>query len=473
MRDRPGKQVPSAVQRFGLPLLISAVFLSVTLPNIGAPDLFFEEGQECVLTLHAVTTPGSAHDPSLYNFMPGTTIGDRFFPLMEDNPYVGAIELYMQLPLFAVLGVNAFSIRLLPIVVGLIGILSALALCRRWFGPFPALLAGLLAATHPVIVHYGKEGHDKEEFFTAGFFWLGLLLVDTYFARKRRKGLWLVAGIAVWGMGLSHKITFLWYVLGLIVVVAVLRMKPFGGRWPKLRHAIPAAICFPIGAFFTVAYNITYRFETLRVMWVSLWTPTPKDNVDNLHYLGNAWVRLQQFNDVILAGELWDPNWFPILGEEKFAYNYPFAAVFFSGWIILGVLLVRNRLPYDRMKLLFLYVLFGVVFLCSPFTVSYHHPSHLLVLNPFPEIVMGLFLAMLPAVFPVRRAGWVAVAVTMVLLIALNLNLVIAYHIRAARSVGHPISAWEPVTLQTFYKPPPDAGGGDKGDGFKELPDRW
>ncbi len=464
--------MPPALRRYGLPLLLTAVFLSMTLPNIGAPDLFPEEAQECVMTLHALTTPGSAQDPALYEFMPGTVIGDRFFPLMEDNPYVGAIELYMQLPLFWVLGVNAFSIRLLPIVAGLIGLLAAVTVCRRWFGTRPALIAGLLAATHPVIVHYGKEGHDKEEFFTAAFFWLGLLLVDTYFARERRKGIWLVAGIAVWGMGLSHKITFLWYVLGLIVVLAVLRMKPFGGRWPPLRHLVPAAICFPIGAFFTVAYNVTYRFETLRIMWASLWTPTAKDNIDNLQYLGNAWVRLQQFNDVILAGELWDPNWFPILGEERFAYNYPFAAVFFSGWIILGVLLVRNRLPYDRMKLLFLYVLMGVVFLCSPFTVSYHHPSHLLVLNPFPEIVMGLFLAMLPSVFPYRRIGAIAVGVTMVLLIAMNLNLVVAYHVRAARSVPHEIDAWAPVTLEQFRKPPPGMGSG-KPNEFKELPDRW
>ena len=459
-----------ALRRFGPQMLLTAVFGVLTLPNIAYPPVFAEESLEVLLTLRALTSPEGGE--ALGELLPSVEILGRQFPLMEDNPYVGPIELYLQLPLFAIFGVNAFSIRLLPILVSLVGVLAAFAVCRQWFGLWPALLAGLLTVTHPVFVHFSRLGHDKEEVFTAGAFWLGLYLVDRSLRGERRAAVWLCAGGLVWGLGLSHKITFLWYVLGLAVAVALLRMRPFGGAWPRLGHALGAGACFLLGAGFTIVYNLTHRLETVRIMWTSLWTPTPKDHVVNLDYLHNLWVRLQQLTDVILAGELWAPNLLPIFGGERFLLNVPLAVLFFVAYLVLLALALLDRLPVDRHRLLFLYLVFGAVLLCSPFTVSYHHPSHLLVLYPFPQLVIGTALWVAVRAVPGRWPGPVAVAAVLILLLALNLNLVFAYHVRSVGSVEHPISAWEPITMDHAPPPPPPDGRGEL-EGFEPIPDRW
>jgi len=434
--------------------LLAVVFLAASLPNIAVPPPFPEEVHECVFAYHALTTPGTSGDPELSGYLPGMELFDRYLPLMEDNPYVGPIELYLQVPLFAALGVNVFALRLLPILFGLAGVLAMAALARRWFGPWPALVAGLLTVTHPVFVHYGREGHDKEEIFTLGFFWLGLLAVDTYFARERRSAGWLVLGAGLWGLGISHKLTFLWYVAGLVVALALLRMRPFGGRWPSVRQGAAAGLAAVAGAAFPIGYNLTHGGETLRLVWARLWSPTPKDHVDNLDYLGNLGVRLQQLHDTILGGELWDPNWFPIVGTEAPGLNVPLCAAFAAGVLVLGAGIVRDRSPFDRDRLAWLFVVFGVVLLCSPFTVSYHHPSHLLVLYPFPQLVVALLVVAFARRVRPPGLGVALAAATVALLVAVNTHLLVRYHVLAAASVEEAASAFEDIDQRVFRGQP-------------------
>ena len=293
--------------------LIAVVFLSLCLPSISVPRLNAEEIDECLFVRQHVFGPVSelpTHGPPV---MPGVHVAGRYVPLMEDNDYVGAVELYMQLPFLWVLGNNPFALRLMPIVVSLLGMMAAFVLLRGWFGQAGALGAILLTCTHPVFVHFTRQGHYKEEVFTVALFWLGLLSFQRALRAKRHELLYAMGGGLMFGLGLAHKITFLWY-LGACFVAGLVVLR---GRVDRAgvtpRQALAAGVAFVVGALPLLVHNAVNGWVTLRLMADRLVHPTPKDDVNNLEYVVNVVVRCKQMMAVIVGGEIWDTEWFGIL----------------------------------------------------------------------------------------------------------------------------------------------------------------
>ena len=201
----PSKQQNTYLNRFGPPLLLSVVFLSLTIPNIGSPPLDGEEAWECLIAHRLVSTPVEQADPMWIDLLPGFQLFNRHLPLMEDTPYVGALELYLQLPFSALLGINAFSLRIMPILFTLLGLLAAYAVCSAWFGRRAAFVGLLLTMTHPIVVHFTREGHAKEEIFTVTFFWIGLWFIHKYFNSQGRRGLLLSLNLSLPWMTLKFE----------------------------------------------------------------------------------------------------------------------------------------------------------------------------------------------------------------------------------------------------------------------------
>lgn len=458
------------VERVLCPVLLIVVLLGLTIPTIHEPPPFAEEIDESILTHHFLTTPADRVSPVYLSFMPTVRVFDRHLPIMEDNAYVGPVELYLQMPFFALFGVNCFGLRALTIVVALLGLLAAYSVVRTWFGLRAAMVMGLLTATHPVFVHLCKQGHDYEEIFTAAFFWGALFFVVRYLQDEDRHPGWLCVGGLLAGLGLCHKITFAWYILGALVALVVAWKVMRDRLVAELRpaHLAMAGVCMLAGYGFTILYNVRDGWPTLRIMARSLVEPTPKDHVENWDYLTNLWVRFQQFNDVILKGEIWHPNWFTILGDTTFTFNSPLSVLFFSGLVVVTVYVLRGKTRLPKAPLFFLFIVFGVVFLLSPFTVSYHHTTHLLVMYPFPQIVIALFLGLLPGVFGrARLMGWATGAIV-VLVVAFNLNLTFAYTYKVAEAFPMFSSPW------TTFPLPPDRPREEKTKTApKQKPDRW
>jgi len=458
------------VERVLCPVILAVILLGLTLPTIHEPPPFAEEIDESVLTHHLLTTPADMVAPAHLTLMPTVRVFNRHLPIMEDNAYVGPVEVYLQLPFFALFGINCFGLRIQTVVFALLGLLAAYSVVRQWFGLRAAMVMGLLTVTHPVFVHLCKQGHDYEEIFTAAFFWCALFFVVRYLGDERRHPGWLCAGALLVGLGLCHKITFIWYVLGALVAlgVAIRTMRQRVLAEVRPAHLAPSAACLLIGYGFTLLYNVLHDWPTLRIMARALVEPTAKDNVENWNYLANLWVRFQQFHDVVLKGEIWHPNWFKILGDSTFLYNVPLAVLFFAGLVVVVGKSWRGETDLPRIPLFFLVIVFGVVFLLSPFTVSYHHTTHLLVFYPFPQIVIALFLGLLPGVFGrVRLMAWISGALV-VLVVAFNLNLTFAYTYKVGQAFPMFASPWSPLQL------PPERPCGEKMEKeLKKKPDRW
>ena len=468
--DSLGRFDRVVVERVLCPVLLAAVLLGLTMPTIHEPPPFAEEIDESILTHHFLTTPADQVSPAHLTFMPTVRVFDRYLPIMEDNAYVGPVELYLQMPFFALFGINCFGLRSLTIVVALLGLLAAYSVVRTWFGLRAAMVMGLLTVTHPVFVHLCKQGHDYEEIFTAAFFWGAVFFVVRYLQDDDRHPGWLCVGALLAGLGLCHKITFIWYILGalvaLVVALKVMRDRVLAELRPV--HLAAAGVCLLAGYGFAILYNVRDGWPTLRIMAQSLVEPTPKDHVENWNYLANLWVRFQQFNDVILEGEIWHPNWFTVLGDTEFTFNSPLSVLFFSGFVVVAGYALRGRTKLPKAPLFFLFIVFGVVFLLSPFTVSYHHTTHLLVMYPFPQIVIALFLGLLPGVFGRPRLMAWATGAIVVVVVVFNLNLTFAYTYKVASAFPMFASPW------TTFPLPPDRPREEKsGTARKEKPDRW
>ncbi len=422
--------------------LIAAVFLSLCLPSITVPRLNAEEIDESLFVRQHLLRPTAALPTHGADTLEGVSLAGRYLPLMEDNQYVGAVELYLQLPFLWVLGNNPFALRLMPIVVSLLGMMAAFVLLRSWFGTAAALGATLLTCAHPVFVHFTRQGHYKEEIFTVALFWLGLLCFQRMRRSERHGLLYAAGGGLMFGLGLAHKITFLWY-LGACAVAGLVVLRGRVGRSGVTpRQAAASAAAFVAGALPLLVHNAVNGFVTVRLMFDRLLTPTPKDDIDNLEYLTNLVVRSKQTLAVIVGGEIWDTEWFGILEGIDVAHNAPLIVAFCAAVIAVPLLsfVGVGRLP--RGPVAFVWIVFGLVFLCSPFTVSYHHPSHLLVLYPFPGLAVALLgVALARAI----GRGWIGPAVAGVAaaaILGVSVNQTLAYHRHARAYYPDPQDPW-------------------------------
>jgi 4-amino-4-deoxy-L-arabinose transferase-like glycosyltransferase len=424
--------------------LIAAIFAALTLPQISVPPLNAEEVGENLFMDEALFASSEQLQLTGGPMVPGVFVLDRYLPLMEDNEYVGAVEMYLQLPFIWLLGAHPLSLRLMPVLFSLAGLLAMFVVLRRAFGGPVAWVCGLLTCTHPVFVHFSRQGHYKEEIFTVGFLWLGLAALQRYDLARRRGVVALVLGALCFGLGLAHKITFIWYLAGLAAAVigvsVIARQRP---ALPRVSHLIAASAAFVCGTLPLLAYNALNGWPTVRLMALRLVEPTPKDHIDNLHWIGNFVVRVRQFGAVIVGGEIWDTEWFQVLGDTRTVLNLPLIVLFAVGLVALPWWSWRRGEPRERRAWLGVYLLFGVVLALSPFTVSFHHPSHLLVMVPFPQLIVAG-----AAVAAVRWAGGrrvVAIVCAAVVAAALTVNvaLTVRYHVLARWATPSPMAPLE------------------------------
>ena len=412
------------------------VFLALCLYQIELPGLHYDEAREAgvpamqlVMGQPVETFRGS-----------GIRITGRVFPLMVTD-YIGALNIYLLLPFFALLGSNVFALRLMPIVFAVLTLLLSYFLTQQLFNRRVAFITCLLLAVNPSFIFWNRQGIFVTSI-TATIAMASLLCWLRWY--RERRACYLYGGAYLFGLGLYAKLLFLWVIVALGATFFVLEMsslrKSFRlwaifGRLTHRQLAI-ALLCFLLGIFPLIIYNVQTKgtFLTLTDNLTSTYY-----GASNLAFTENLATRLEQLEVVLNGGHLW------YLGGVFTNALYPFLFVG-AGLACILVVLWKARREWRRVAFPFLMLAFMT--LASCFTVSALWATHYAILVPFLPMTIAVALDLLVRYIipsgagqkgnPIRRfIPDLVVFLVMAVLAVSDFQVDLSYHQALARSGGY------------------------------------
>jgi 4-amino-4-deoxy-L-arabinose transferase-like glycosyltransferase len=412
------------------------VFLALCLYQIELPGLHYDEAREAgvpamqlLMGQPVETFRGS-----------GIRIMGRVLPLMVTD-YIGALNVYLLLPFFALLGSDVFALRLMPIFFAALTLLLTYLLAQQLFNRRVAITTYLLLAVNPSFIFWSRQGVFVTSI-TATIAVASLLCWLRWYREQQARYLYL--GAYLFGLGLYAKLLFLWVIVALGATFFVLkgpslrkdfRLRIISGKLAYRQLAI-ALLCFLLGISPLIIYNVQTRgtFLTLTGNLTSTYY-----GASNLAFAENLATRLEQFKVVLNGGHLW------YLGGVFTNEFYPFLFVG-AGLACILVVLWKARREWRRVAFPFLMLAFVV--LASCFTVSALWFTHYALLVPFLPMAVAVALDLLVRYVipsgggqkgnPIRRLipGLVTFLVIAVLAIS-DLQVDLSYHQALARSGGY------------------------------------
>jgi 4-amino-4-deoxy-L-arabinose transferase-like glycosyltransferase len=428
----------SHLRSFGhtfLVFLALITFLALCLYQVELPGLHYDEAKEAgVPAMQWVTgQPIETFRSS------GVRIAGRVFPIMVTD-YIGALNVYLLLPAFALLGSTVFALRLVPVFFAALTLLLTYRLARELFGRRVAILTGLLLAVNPSFIFWSRQGIFVTSI-TATIAVASLLCWLRWYRERRAR--YLVGGAFLFGLGLYAKLLFLWVVVALVATALLFKVPSLrkGVRLQsvQVKHWIVALVCFLLGILPLVIYNVQTE-GTLRTLTDNL-TSTYYGG-SNLAFSENLATRLEQFKVVLNGGHLW------YLGGIYANDLYP---LFFVGAGLVCVVLVVLKARREWRRVAFPFLMLFFMLLASCFTVSALWFTHYGILVPFlpMAVVVALDLVAryaLPAVAVQEGNGvdrlWrlvpgVVIVLAVVVLGAKDLQVDLNYHRALTRSGGY------------------------------------
>jgi 4-amino-4-deoxy-L-arabinose transferase-like glycosyltransferase len=417
-------------------------FLAFCLYQIELPGLHYDEAREAgVPAMQLLDRRNSAVGQPVETFRnSGIRIMGKVLPLMVTD-YIGALNTYLLLPFFALLGSSVFALRLMPIVFAGLTLLLTYLLAQQLFNRRTALITCLLLAINPSFIFWNRQGVFVTSI-TATIAMASLLCWLRWYRERRAR--YLYWGAYLFGLGLYAKLLFLWVIAALGATFFVLkvsslrkgfRLQAMSGRSACGQLAI-ALLCFLLGVFPLIIYNVQTKgtFLTLTGNLTSTYYGT-----SNLAFARNLATRLEQFKVVLNGGHFW------YLGGVFTNSLYPFFFVG-AGLACIPVVLLKARREWRRVAFPFLMLAFMV--LASCFTVSALWLTHYAILVPFlpMAVAVGLDLLVRHAIPPsagrngndIRRILTHLVVLLVVTVLAVgDLRVDLSYHQALARSGGY------------------------------------
>jgi len=430
---------PTRIETYCQAVLIAlglVVFLALCLYQIELPGLHYDEAREAgvpamqlLMGQPVETFRGS-----------GIRIMRRVFPLMVTD-YIGALNIYLLLPSFALLGSSVFALRLMPIVFAILTFLLTYLLAQQLFNRRVAVTTCLLLAVNPSFIFWNRQGVFVTSI-TATIAMASLLCWLRWYRRGQAHYLYL--GAYLFGLGLYAKLLFLWVIVALGATFFVLKVSslrkgfhlwPISGRL-AYRQLVIALLCFLLGIFPLIIYNVQSEgtFLTLTGNLTSTYY-----GASNLAFAENLATRLEQFKVVLNGGHLW------YLGGVFTNDLYPFFFVC-AGLACIPVVLWKARREWRRVAFPFLMLAFVV--LASCFTVSALWLTHYAILVPFLPMAIAVALDLLVRHAILLGAGQkdnlirrlipdVVVFLAVTVLAVSDLQVDLSYHQALTRSGGY------------------------------------
>jgi 4-amino-4-deoxy-L-arabinose transferase-like glycosyltransferase len=391
------------------------------------------------------------------------TLLGRSLPVMPQE-YIGALEVYLLLPVFAVFGVSVWSLRFASVLWGAISLTLFFCWTRKLFGKVVAGSAALLLATHPSFIFWHRMGCFASPEMLILVNGALLLLVRYYETLKKR---FVYLAMLLIGIGIYAKMIFVWVFFALVSCYLGFRLigdMDSPARRLRARDFGLSAIALLIGSAPVIWYNLKTG-ETVKLLAKSFVQPTMY-GMQNFDIWQNLNTRISELLIML------DGSWFRFLGvapHHGFFVKFFILSVFGSLVVILAVIVRKMQLlPKGKRRLLvlsralrvhgtqrgntqngtreddsriikgllFCILMLAIMLVASIITVSSFGSQHLLILLPFCVLLCILFLRSLTTLVRTQnlwskqhlhQAISLGGAVTTFLLIVGNLNIDTTY----------------------------------------------
>jgi 4-amino-4-deoxy-L-arabinose transferase-like glycosyltransferase len=240
-------------------LLASAVFCLLTLQNLYLPGPHTDELFTAAPAVNFVEGTNNTRpmqiDPSIVH------IAGRPLPLMVMT-YVGAVQTFLYIPAFYLLGDSLATVRIVPIAIGILALWCSYLFWKSLYNRATAVLATIFLVADPSFVFF--VGRD---FGPPGIALLckmgGLLLLLRWWRESRPWNLYLAAfalGIAVY-----HKADFLW-ILAAAVTAGILFYRDGLRARLTWRRTLGSAAVFALSAAPFLLMNLLTAGATFRLL---------------------------------------------------------------------------------------------------------------------------------------------------------------------------------------------------------------
>ena len=365
-------------------LIPLALFLALSLYQLHLPGPNYDEAVEAKPAVQILQNlPVEAHRNAVIH------IFGHALPLMIVD-YVGALNTYILLLYFKLMGIGVVTMRLWPITVGAIILWLTWQLGRRLFGTRAGFVAAMLLAVQPSFIFFARQGIYVTNTTIALMLaiWLALIKLAT---TGRARWLWLIAFMA--GLGLWAKFIMLWPLVATAFLLPVvwgfreaLELKPASDFSPRVllrpRFWGPGLIAFLAGLSPFILFNLktgaTFQhfMGTLNKSYYG---------VENADYLDNLLARWGQMKDFLRGDHFWYLG-----GNFADVLAWP---VFLAAFGIIVVLLIwRWRQKETRtlaLRALLVFAFFLLLLLQTPLTPTALWYTHLAMFSPVLVLAMA------------------------------------------------------------------------------------
>ena len=342
-------------------VMIIALFFRVYAINVLPQGLWFDEAQQGLASERILSDP---------SFRPVWLTG------ISPDP---ALRMYWQAFIFLLFGPSILSLRLVPILGGLIGVFGAYLLSRELFGWRTGLTAGILVAVSSWHVNFSRL--DLSGIWAVSFdVFTGYFLMKAF--RTRR---YLDFGLAGLCLGLGINSYYTSYLFTVVVALLVLHRLAFEGI-PFLRSSLSGLLLFVVVLGITVSPLVEFAIQHPDQYFSRVDQVSVLQEVRQSHDLrpleDNITKHFLMFN---YRG---DSN-----GRHNYA-NWPELDQVSAGLFLLGLIIC---LRFWRRPNYFLPVLSLVVILCGGiFSVSFEAPQSIRTID---NSLNAAILAALPISF--------------------------------------------------------------------------
>lgn len=322
--------------------------------------------------------------------------------------FVGAPIVYFLVPFIALSGPSVFALRIGFVLLGIASLFCVYYVVKRWFGVLVAMGCVALMAVNSSYLRSVRLGVEREEVFQIFLIWCGLACLVK--GMDKGRGFFLVPAGFLWGVALWAKLSFAGILSGVLVAFCFM---PSSG-WKLLKDRIFCSplrlgvflFCTVVGMLPFITYNLKTGFASV-FMSFKCFGGGLREYGNRIEY-GSFWENLS-----IRAGQFWDFLCAHAGFDSIVTPDNMVGAVLavLSIVVVGGYAFLRRPEKFCSKTIRALFAVYGVLFVLSVFSPTWHAPEHMVAFVPFVQICMALCFALAAGFFKSPKNGAVVFCV--------------------------------------------------------------